>query len=37
MLNDIFDGTKPIDNKLSQLQILFPNKTKAQLEAFLSD
>jgi integrase len=37
MLDDIFDGVKPIDNKLSQLQILFPNKTKAQLEAFLSD
>lgn len=37
MLDDIFDGVNPIDNKLAQLQMLFPDKTKAQLEAFLNN
>lgn len=37
MLDDIFNDVKPIDNKLLQLQALFPNKTKEQLEVFLND
>lgn len=37
MLDDVFDDVKKIDNKLAQLQALFPNKTKEQLELFLND
>jgi len=37
MLDDVFDTARPLDNKLSQLQALFPEKTKEQLKAFLND
>ena len=37
MLDNVFDDVRPIDNKLQQLQTLFPNKTKEQLEVFLND
>ena len=37
MLDDIFDDVKKVDNKLLQLQALFPNKTIEQLEVFLND
>ena len=37
MLDDVFDDVKPVDDKLKQLQALFPNKTKEQLEVFLND
>ncbi len=37
MLDDVFDDVNPLDDKLKQLQALFPNKTKEQLEVFLND
>ncbi len=37
MLDDVFDIARPLDNKLSQLQALFPEKTKEQLKTFLND
>jgi hypothetical protein len=35
MLDDVFDDISPIDDKLKQLQALFPDKSKERLEAFL--
>jgi len=37
MLDDVFDAARPVNDKLSQLQALFPEKTKEQLKAFLND
>jgi len=41
MLDEVFDDEysvkTPLDDKLKQLQLLFPNKTIEQLEMFLKE